>query len=118
MTYCSKYGRKGSEYTVFKETRVEDFNGVDDLEDFIGGSPMDLQTKNWIRQRMILKASTLQIIFTTVALAGSTVLKEINMTQLLMEEAGATPEYSTVPSLAKNPETVLLVGDFMQLEPV
>ena len=101
-----------------EETRAEDPNGADDLEDFIGGSPIDLQTKNRIRQRMILKASTLQIIFTTVALAGSTVLKEINMLQLLMEEAGATPEYSTVPSLAKNPDTALLIGDFMQLEPV
>ena len=75
---------------LYKEdTRREDPNGVDDLEDFIGDSSMDLQTKNWIRQRMILKAGTLQIVFTTVALAGSNLLKEVNMIQLLMEEAGA-----------------------------
>ena len=79
---------------------------------------MDLQTKNWIRQRMILKASTLQIVFTTLALAGSTVLKEVVMTQVLMEEAGATPKYSTVPAMSRNPITTLLIGDFMQLEPV
>lgn len=90
----------------------------DDLQDFIGSSPMDTQTKNWIRQRMIMKVSTLQIIFTTLALAGSTVLKEVIMTQLVMEEAGATPEYSTLPALSRNPTTTLLIGDFMQLEPV
>ncbi len=43
--------------------------------------------------------------------------KEINMTHLLMEESGATPEFATVPSLAKNLHTALLIGDFMQLEP-
>ena len=67
---------------------------------------------------MIMRASKMQIIFTTVALAGSTVFKEISMTHLLMEESGATPEFATVPSLAKNPQTALLIGDFMQLEPV
>ena len=42
------------------------------------------------------------------------------MTQLVMEEAGATPEYSTtcIPALSRNPTTTLLIGDFMQLEPV
>ena len=101
-----------------EEAETETAQGVEDFEDFLGSGSMDIQTKNWIRQQMIIKASKMQIIFTTVALAGSTLFKEINMTHLLMEESGATPEFSTVPSLAKNPHTVLLIGDFMQLEPV
>ena len=101
-----------------EEAETETAQGSEDFEDFLGSGSMDIQTKNWIRQQMIIKASKMQIIFTTVALAASTLFKEINMTHLLMEESGATPEFSTVPSLAKNPHTVLLIGDFMQLEPV
>ena len=101
-----------------EEAEMETAEGVGDFEDFLGSSLMDVQTRNWIRQQMIMRASKMQIIFTTVALAGSTVFKEISMTHLLMEESGATPEFATVPSLAKNPQTALLIGDFMQLEPV
>ena len=81
-----------------EEAEMETAEGVGDFEDFLGSSLMDVQTKNWIRQQMIIRASKMQIIFTTVALAGSTVFKEISMTHLLMEESGATPEFATVPS--------------------
>jgi len=102
-----------------KEPTGVDLEASDeDMRLLLGYSQMDPQTKNWIRNRMIQITRQLHIVFTTVNLAGATIFKDVQVLQVLMEEAGATPEFATLPIIAKSSSTVLLVGDHQQLPPV
>ena len=76
------------------------------------------ETKRWFDLQMKRELQRCHVIFTTNSLAGSRAMTDINPRYVIMDESGATPEYETFVIAARNPKTILLVGDFMQLPPV
>ena len=58
------------------------------------------------------------VIFTTNSLSGSRSMTNVHPRYVIMDESGATPEYETFVIASRNPGTLLLVGDFLQLPPV
>ena len=90
----------------------------DDCEEFFGRMDSDPATKRWYQFQMRQELKRCNVIFTTNSLAGAQGMTDIYPHYVIMDESGATPEYETFVIAARNPDTLLLVGGFMQLPPV
>ena len=94
------------------ETEVESF------DEFFCLMDTNLKTKRWFHLQMQKELRQCHVIFTTNSLAGSQAMTDVSPRYVIMDESGATPEYETLVIAARNPSTMLLVGDYMQLPPV
>ena len=86
-----------------------------DIFNLIGANE---ETKRWYDKRIREELRSCDVIFTTNTLAGTQYMAEIRPRIVVMDEAGATTEIETFLIAARNPETMVLVGDYMQLPPV
>ena len=98
--------------------KEEDQVGDGEFGDIFNLMGASAETKRWYDKRIKEELRKCDVIFTTNTLAGAQYMSEIRPRKVLMDEAGATTEIETFLIAARNPDTMLLVGDFMQLPPV